>query len=73
MPRFDISVNEILKVTNKQGLKVYSSPNGDGKLTGQVLPYGSSWKVSRELNNGYLWLKVGTNQWIIGYENELNK
>ncbi|KRL61758.1 hypothetical protein FC23_GL000623 [Lactobacillus psittaci DSM 15354] len=43
-------------------MKVYTSPNG--KETSQVLPAGTRWKVFRELNNGELWMQLGSNQWV---------
>ena len=65
--KYEIAVNKVVKITNPDGVKVYTSPTFGGKETGQVLKSGSSWKVSYELNNGFLWQKVGTNQWIQAY------
>ncbi|KRL62355.1 SLAP domain-containing protein [Lactobacillus psittaci] len=59
-----IKANKLFTVTLKQGNKVYDSPYGYGKATGQVLPLGSRWKVTGKVINHGTWYRVGTNQWI---------
>ena len=65
--KYVMPVKKVIKITNSAGVKVFNSPEANGVWTGQVLKSGSSWKVSYELNNGFLWQKVGTNQWIQAY------
>lgn len=57
-------VSGIATIKNSKGAVLYSSPNTATK-TGRVLPSGSRWKVSLLLDNGLLWYRVGTNQWIL--------
>lgn len=57
-------VSGIATINNSHGAVLYSDPNTETK-TDRVLPYGSRWKVSLLLDNGFLWDKVGRNQWIL--------
>jgi hypothetical protein len=57
-------VSGVATIKNSQGAILYSSPNTATK-TSRVLPNGSRWKVSLLLDNGLLWYRVGSNQWIL--------
>ncbi|KRM71157.1 hypothetical protein FC34_GL001848 [Lacticaseibacillus brantae DSM 23927] len=45
---------------------VYSLPGVKGQLNGQVLKAGTAWHISASVytNDGTLWYRVGTNQWV---------
>lgn len=68
-----VLTNSVLKVTNPNGIQVWNSPDAGNKLTGQKLAPNTSWKSFAQYNNGILWLKLGANQWVKGYEATLGE
>lgn len=59
-----IRVNKVVTINYKPGygIAVWNTPGG--KPTGKYLPTGTKWKVNAQIDNGFLWYQVGTNQWI---------
>jgi hypothetical protein len=67
---YNIVVSGVATIKNAKGAQLYSEPNTANKVN-RVLPNGSAWKVSQVVNNGFLWYKVGRNQWILAYDANL--